>query len=306
MTDYDVIIIGGGTAGLSAGIYSVRAGKSALVLEGKAYGGQIVNTPDIENYPGIAHISGYEFAAGLLKQAKDLGVTARTEKVLRVTKEDNYFLAETRRNIYRGKAVILATGAKNRPIGLPREEELIGKGVSYCATCDGMFYRGKEVAVNGGGNTAAEDAAFLSNYCSKVYLIHRRDAFRADQKAVDRLREKENVEFILDSVVSALREDESGLIGVEVRNVKTEERRILPVNGLFVAIGQIPDNGAFADLADLDERGYLIAGEDLRTKTPGVFAAGDCRTKEVRQLATAASDGAVAALQAAKYIDSRF
>lgn len=301
---FDIVIIGAGTAGLSAAIYASRAGKSALVLEGKAYGGQIINTPDIENYPGIAHISGFDFATGLYDQAKALGAVIKMQQALRITKADGRFLVETRRETHEAKAVILATGAKNRPLGLEKEEALIGRGISYCATCDGMFYRGKTVAVNGGGNTAVEDAMFLTGYCEKVYLIHRRDAFRADEKEVERLREKENVEFVLDSVVEALEETDGRLSGIRVKNVKNGESSELPVGGLFIAIGQVPDNGAFQDLVDLDEKGYIIAGEDLKTKTEGVFTAGDCRTKEVRQLTTAASDGAVAALAASKYIDA--
>ena len=301
---FDIVIIGAGTAGLSAAIYASRAGKSALVLEGKAYGGQIINTPDIENYPGIAHISGFDFATGLYNQAKALGAVVKMQQALRITKAGGRFLVETRRETHEAKAVILATGAKNRPLGLEKEEALIGRGISYCATCDGMFYRGKTVAVNGGGNTAVEDAMFLTGYCEKVYLIHRRDAFRADEKEVERLREKENVEFVLDSVVEALEETDGRLSGIRVKNVKSGESSELPVGGLFIAIGQVPDNGAFQDLVDLDEKGYIIAGEDLKTKTEGVFTAGDCRTKEVRQLTTAASDGTVAALAASKYIDA--
>jgi thioredoxin reductase (NADPH) len=301
---FDIVIIGAGTAGLSAAIYASRAGKSALVLEGKAYGGQIINTPDIENYPGIAHISGFDFATGLYNQAKALGAVVKMQQALRITKAGGRFLVETRRETHEAKAVILATGATNRPLGLEKEEALIGRGISYCATCDGMFYRGKTVAVNGGGNTAVEDAMFLTGYCEKVYLIHRRDAFRADEKEVERLREKENVEFVLDSVVEALEETDGRLSGIRVKNVKSGESSELPVGGLFIAIGQVPDNGAFQDLVDLDEKGYIIAGEDLKTKTEGVFTAGDCRTKEVRQLTTAASDGTVAALAASKYIDA--
>ena len=298
----DVIIIGAGTAGLSAAIYVQRAGKSALVLEAKAAGGQIINTPDIENYPGIAHISGFDFASGLLTQATELGAEVRYEKAEEVTRSEEGFTVRTSKNEYAAKAVILATGAKNRPLGLPREEELIGRGVSYCATCDGMFMRGKETAVNGGGNTALEDAEFLSNYCTKVYVIHRRDEFRGDEKTVEILKGKENVEFVLNSTVSAIL-GEKRVEGVEVTNKITGEKTVLPVSGLFIAIGQMPENGPFENVAELDPKGYFDSGESLLTKTPGVFVAGDCRTKEVRQLTTAASDGAVAALAACRFID---
>ena len=300
----DVIIIGAGTAGLSAAIYTVRAGKSALVLEASSYGGQIINTPDIENYPGIAHISGFDFATGLYNQAKDLGADIRFERVTGIITEGNVKKVITSQNEYECKAVILATGAKNRPLGLPNEQELVGKGVSYCATCDGMFYRNKVVAVNGGGNTALEDAQFLSNYCEKVYVIHRRDQFRADQKEVERLKAKDNVEFVLDSTITKLNEDASGLVSLEVTNKNTGDTRTIEVSGLFVAIGQAPDNIAFENVASLDEKGYIKAGEDLKTGTEGIFTAGDCRTKIVRQLTTAASDGAVAALAACGYIDA--
>lgn len=299
----DVVIVGAGTAGLTAAIYVQRAGKSALVLEAKTAGGQIINTPDIENYPGIAHISGYEFASGLLTQATELGAKVRYEQVTEVVPAASGFTVKTAKAEYEAKAVILATGAKNRPLGLPREEELTGRGVSYCATCDGMFMRGKETAVNGGGNTALEDAAFLANYCTKVYVIHRRDAFRGDEKSVEILKSKDNVEFVLNSTVTAIL-GEKKVEGVEVTDKNTGEKRVLPVSGLFVAIGQMPENGPFENVADLDPKGYFDSDEKLTTKTPGIFTAGDCRTKEVRQLTTAAADGAVAALAACKYIDA--
>ncbi|WP_036607864.1 thioredoxin-disulfide reductase [Oribacterium sp. P6A1] len=301
---YDVIIVGAGTAGLSAAIYAVRAGKSALVIEAASYGGQIINTPDIENYPGIAHISGFDFATGLYNQAKDLGAEVKFERVTEIADEGSIKRVRTSQGQYECKAVILATGAKNRPLGLPNEKELVGKGVSYCATCDGMFYRNRVVAVNGGGNTALEDAQFLSNYCSKVYLIHRRDKFRADEKEVERLKAKDNVEFVLNSTISKLNEDETGLVSIDVTDKNSGETRNIEVSGLFVAIGQSPDNIAFENVAELDEKGYIKAGEDMKTGTEGIFTAGDCRTKTVRQLTTAASDGATAALQACGYIDS--
>ena len=299
---FDLIIVGAGTAGLSAAIYGVRAGKSVLVLEGAAYGGQIINTPEIENYPGIKKISGFEFATNLYNQAKELGAEIRFEKVLSVQEKNGHKIVVTKDKEYEAKAVILATGAKNRNLGIEKEQELVGKGVSYCATCDGMFYRGKVVAVNGGGNTAVEDATFLSEYVEKVYVIHRRDSFRADKAEVDRLVAKKNVELVLNSTIKALESDASGLTGILVVDKDGKERRI-QVDGLFVAIGQAPDNEAFRNEVDLDSKGYISAGEDCGTKTAGIFTAGDCRTKAVRQLATAASDGAVAALAAVNYIN---
>ena len=299
---FDLIIVGAGTAGLSAAIYGVRAGKSVLVLEGAAYGGQIINTPEIGNYPGIKKISGFEFATNLYNQAKELGAEIRFEKVLSVQEKNGHKIVVTKDKEYEAKAVILATGAKNRNLGIEKEQELVGKGVSYCATCDGMFYRGKVVAVNGGGNTAVEDATFLSEYVEKVYVIHRRDSFRADKAEVDRLVARKNVELVLNSTIKALESDASGLTGILVVDKDGKERRI-QVDGLFVAIGQAPDNEAFRNEVDLDGKGYISAGEDCSTKTAGIFTAGDCRTKAVRQLATAASDGAVAALAAVNYIN---
>lgn len=299
---FDIIIVGAGTAGLSAAIYAVRAGKNVLVLEQKAYGGQIVNTPEVENYPGIAKISGFEFATNLYNQTKDLGARLAYEGVVSVEKTaTGEFKVITDSKEYTCRAVILATGAKNRPLGVAGEEKLIGAGVSYCATCDGMFFRGRDVAVVGGGNTALEDALFLSNYCNKVYLIHRRDEFRGEKSQVERIREKANVELVLSSKVEELKYDDA-ITGVVVESFKDGAKRELQVQGVFIAIGQMPDNQAFAGLVELDNMGYIVAGEDCRTSCEGIFVAGDCRTKKVRQLATAAADGAVAALGACEYM----
>lgn len=320
---YDMIIIGAGPAGLSAAIYGIRAGKSVLVLEGKTYGGQIINTPEVENYPGIKKMSGFEFAKGLYEQAKDLGAQIKMEKVVSVEKSGNrevsdmeaaqsdgneegsgndapVFVVNTSKNSYECGALIFATGAKNRLLGLAGEQELTGAGISYCATCDGMFYRDKVVAVNGGGSTALEDALFLSNYCKEVYLIHRRDAFRGEQKLVDALEKRENVKFILNSVVTGLT-GEGKLEGISIKN-KDGEEKTLKVDGLFIAIGQEPETAVAKEMVAMDEKGYIQAGEDCRTTVPGVFVAGDCRTKTVRQLTTAAADGAVAALMAVEYL----
>lgn len=295
----DIIIIGAGTAGLTAAIYARRSGQSVIIFEKLAYGGQIINTPDIENYPGIAHISGFEFANNLYEQAMSFGCDFRFEDVEEVTDLNEYKKVRTNYGEYTCKNVIIATGAKNRPLGLEKETEMIGKGVSYCATCDGMFFKKKDVLVNGGGNTAVEDAYFLSKYCNTVYIVHRRDTFRADSKDVDKLKEKENVKFVYNSVVTKLNGDDM-LESVEVKNVLTNETQTIKVQGLFIAIGQMPDNAKFTNVVDLDEKGYIIAGEDCKTKTKGIYACGDCRTKEVRQLTTAASDGAIAALDASK------
>ncbi len=299
----DIIIIGAGTAGLTAGIYAARAGKSALILESTAYGGQIINTPDIENYPGIAHISGFDFAQKLYDQAVALGVKVEFEAAASIQDEGAFKKVITSGNkTYECKAVILATGAKNRHLGLPREEELTGKGVSYCATCDGMFFRGKDVAVNGGGNTALGDALYLAGICRKVYIIHRRDKFRGAETDAEKLAKLPNVEFVLNSTVTALH-GEPKLESIDVTDKTNGAVRNIPVSALFVAIGQAPDNGAFAGLIRLDGKGYIEAGEDCRTNCEGIFTAGDCRTKALRQLTTAAADGAMAATAACEYID---
>lgn len=298
---YDIMIIGAGTAGLTAAVYGVRAGKRVLVLEEKVYGGQIIESPEVENYPGIRQISGYEFAENLYQQATGLGAELKYEKAVRITEEGTVKKVVTNRGEHLGKSVIVATGARNRHLGIEREEKLTGAGVSYCATCDGAFYRGKDVAVVGGGNTALEDAGFLSNYCRTVYIIHRRNQFRGEERLVQALRKKENVRYILDSQVIRLN-GEKRLESVTVRNTKTQEEQKLSVSGLFVAIGQVPDNRAFSEWVELDAGGYIQASEDCRTRTEGIFTAGDCRTKTVRQLATAAADGAVAALAACGYL----
>ena len=305
MNKYDIVVVGAGPAGLSAAIYGVRAGKSVLVLEALTHGGQIVNTPEIENYPGIKNISGFEFAQGLYEQAVALGAIVKYEKVNSIEVQDNIKLVKTAKEIYEAKAVILATGAKNRSLGLEREDSLLGLGISYCATCDGAFYRGRDVAVAGGGNTAIEDATFLANYCNKVYVIHRRDSFRAEDTLVKALKTKENVEFVLDSNIKELIGTD-GLEAVVVENKNNKESRKIEVAGLFVAIGQKPENNEFSSVVNLDDAGYILGGEDTKTNVSGIFVAGDTRTKAVRQLATAAGDGAVAGLGAAAYIDQNF
>ena len=298
---FDIIVIGAGPAGMTAAIYARRAAKTVLVLEAMSYGGQIINTPEIENYPAAAHISGFDFAAGVYNQAKELGAEFRFEKAVEIEDRGEEKRVRTPKNEYAAKAVIIATGSVNRRLGLEGEEKLIGRGISYCATCDGAFFRKKTVAVVGGSNTALEDALYLADLAEKVYLIHRRDSFRGEESTVTRLRERENVEFVLNSVVRTLHADKK-LSAVEVVN-KQGEKRTLAVDGLFVAVGRIPENRNFAKLIALDAAGYAVAGEDCRTQTEGIFVAGDNRVKEVRQLVTATADGAVAATEAIKYIN---
>ena len=297
----DIIIVGAGPAGLSAAIYARRAGMNTVVYEAESYGGQIINTPEIENYPAIAKISGFDFADGLYKQAEALGAEIKFDKVTEIKPVEGGFEVATE---YSGtetcKAVVLAVGAKNRHMGIAREEELTGKGVSYCATCDGAFYKGKTVAVTGGGNTAVEDAIYLCGMAEKVYLVHRRNEFRAEETLVNAAKAIENLEFVTPYVVKELK-GEPKLSSVVLENREDGSEKELAVDGLFVAIGQEPATASFKDLVTLSG-GYIEAGEDCKTNIPGIFAAGDGRTKKVRQLTTACADGAVAALAAVDFI----
>ncbi|HAW16199.1 MAG TPA: thioredoxin-disulfide reductase [Clostridiales bacterium] len=299
----DVIIIGAGTAGLTAAIYARRAGMEVTVFESDSYGGQIINTPEIENYPGIKNISGFEFATGLYEQAAALGARVEFDKISSVEGDfdsgfkvkGEYGTEET------GKCLIIAAGAKNRHLGIAGEEKFEGRGISYCATCDGTFYKGKTVAVIGGGNTALEDALYLSDLCEKVYIVHRRDEYRADASLSGRLVSRENIEQVLSYVVKDLK-GEDRISGVVLESRKDGSLREIEVDGIFVAVGQVPSSGVFADLVETDPSGYIVSSEDCLTNVKGIFCAGDIRTKRVRQLTTAASDGAVAALAACELI----
>ena len=299
---YDIGIIGGGTAGMTAAIYGQRAGKKTVILEAESFGGQIVVSHKVENYPGIASISGAEFSMNLMNQAKDLGAVTKSVQATKIRKEGNHMVIETTADPVVCRTVIIATGVAHRHLGVPKENEMVGAGVSYCATCDGAFFRNLDVAVIGGGNTALQDAAFLSNYCKKVYLVHRRDEFRGEKNLVDMLKTRENVEFVLSATVKEI-VGEDYVEGLILNDLKTAGTKELKVDGLFVAIGQIPKNDMFGDVVKLDGDGFILAAEDCITSCPGVFVAGDCRSKEVRQLTTAAADGAVAALAACSYID---
>ena len=299
---YDIIVVGAGPAGMTAAIYARRAFRSVLVLEALSYGGQIINTPDIENYPVEAHISGFDFANRVYEQAVGLGAEFAFEKAVGIRDRGAEKDVLTAGNTYTAKAVILATGSQNRKLGLEDEDRLVGRGISYCATCDGNFYRKKVVAVVGGGNTALEDALYMSDLAEKVYLIHRRDSFRGSESSVARLMERDNIEFVYNSNVTRLISDRR-LTAIEVTD-KGGGVRTIEVNGLFIAVGRVPENRSFADIVALDEAGYVPAGEDCHTSCPGIFAAGDNRAKTVRQLVTATADGAVAATEAVKYISS--
>lgn len=299
---YDIIIIGAGTAGLTAAIYAKRAGKNVLIYEGETYGGQIMTTPEIENYPGFKKISGYEFATNLYEQAIALGATFEYDQVTSISGDINSgFTVTSEFATNQAKTIILATGAKNRHLGLVNEEKFTGRGLSYCATCDGAFFKGKTVAVNGGGNTAFEDAIYLSNLCEKVYLIHRREGFRAEQALIDKAKATSNIEILTNRVISSLNGVDE-LESVVLESTTDEPAAELVINGLFVAIGQTPSSSFLKGIVELDPSGYIVAGEDCKTSVEGIFAAGDGRTKALRQLTTAASDGAISAVNACQLL----
>ena len=292
---FDVIVLGGGPAGYTAAMYTARAGLSTLVIEKLYAGGQMTQTPNIENYPGFPQgidgvLLGMNFQAG----AQNAGVQTLNAEVTEVKLQGREKVLTTAEGDFIGKAVIVATGADHRHLGLPREWELTGKGITYCATCDGMFYRGKTVAVVGGGNSAASEALVLSRIAKKVYLIHRRDSLKASRSYNEPLQQAENVEFIWNAQVSRLLGEEK-LSGVVLQDVQTGEERALELDGLFVSIGRQPATELFRGQLELDANGYIVADESTRTNIPGVYAVGDVRTKEVRQIITAAADGAVAA-----------
>ena len=294
---YDIVIIGAGPAGLSSAIYATRAGKKVLVLEAVSYGGQIINTKEIDNYPALPHVSGFDFATNLYNQAIELGSEVKFEKAVDIKLEDNKRIVVTENNQYEAKAIIIATGVKNRKLGLENEDKLIGRGISYCATCDGNFYKDKAVAVYGGGNTALGDAIYLADICSKVYLIHRRDEFRGSIESVKKLEKLDNVEFVLNSTITKLNgSDKLESVTVSDKDGNTKD---IAVDGLFVAIGKTPENSNIVKNITLNENGYIKAEDDnLHTNIPYVYVAGDVREKELRQLVTATSDGAIAATTA--------
>lgn len=295
---YDIIIVGAGPAGMTAALYALRANKKVLILEAKAYGGQILTANKVENYPAIKEISGYDYSENLYNQIIDLGVEYKNEIVVNVSQD---LKVTTNKDTYEGKAIIIASGASNRKLGLHNEEELTGKGISYCATCDGNFYKNKIVAVNGGGNTAVEDAIYLSNIARKVYLIHRRDEFRAERKYLREIRSKDNIEVITNSTITKITGNDK-LESIDISNNDDGTTTTLKVDGLFVAIGQEPKNEIFTDVADIDDKGYFISEDGVHTKTPLVYIAGDARQKVLRQLTTAVSDGSIAAVMAIREI----
>lgn len=290
---YDIIVIGAGPAGLTAALYALRANKKVLLLEKKSYGGQILNANLIENYPGLPNVSGFDFANNLYNQVKDLKVDYKNETVIRIEEDKT---VTTNKDSYKSKAIILATGAQNRKLNIDKEEEFIGKGVSYCATCDGNFYRNKDVCVVGGGNTALEDALYLSNICNKVYLVHRKDTFKGEDKYLEELKNKDNVDIIINSNVIKL----NGSNKLESIDINTNGNiTTLEVSGLFIAVGQVPNNDIFSNIIKLDN-GYIASVDGVHTNIEGIYVAGDTRVKDLRQLTTAVSDGSIAATVAIK------
>ncbi len=298
---YDIIIIGSGIAGLTSAIYALNNKRKVLILESKTYGGQIINSNIINNYPGFLEISGFDLMTNIYNQVKNLGGVIKYEEVLEITKNKKVI---TKNETYEAKSIIISTGLAPRKLNLENEDKFIGKGISYCATCDGSFYKDKDVMVVGGGNTAIEDVIYLSNICKKVYLVYRRKELRKDVNLTEKVKELSNVEIIYNSNIEKLNGDES-LNSVDIINKDTEKITNIIINGLFVAIGKIPSGNIFKDLLNVTENGYIITDEDCHTNIDGIYAAGDIRKKRLRQLVTAASDGAIAAIEAIKYINKK-
>lgn len=300
---YDIIIVGGGPAGLCAAVYARRANKSVLILEKNAFGGQIVFSPKVENYPGFESISGSELADKLVSQVLAQGADVEVETVTSIRTEGNKKLVETEEgSVYESRAVIIANGARHRHLGLPNEERFIGDGISFCAVCDGAFYKNKTVALIGGGNSALQEAILLSETCKKVYVIQNLDFLTGEKRLQEILQKRGNVEILTGTVVAEIA-DTPEFSAITVERTADSTRTELALDGMFVAIGLVPENEAFSNLAQLNDVGYFDADETCLTATAGVFVAGDCRTKAVRQVSTATADGAVAALSACRYID---
>ena len=301
---HDIIIIGGGPAGLTAAVYALRAGKTVLVIEKNGFGGQIAYSPKVENIPGTISISGAEFADQLTEQAMNLGADVELENVIKAEKTGETFTVTTEEgSVFEGRSLILALGVKHRMLGLPGEQELIGHGISFCAVCDGAFYAGQEVVMVGGGNSALQEALLLAEVCKKVTIVQNLPFFTGEQKLAEALQEKDNVEVHFSTLVTGYESKDGNLSGVTVRSEETGEEKTIPADGAFLAVGLVPENSAFAELAKLDDRGYFASGEDCVTLTEGVFVAGDCRRKAIRQVVTASADGAVAAMAACRYLD---
>ena len=302
---HDIIIVGGGPAGLTAAVYALRAGKSVLVIEKAGFGGQIAFSPKVENIPGFGMIAGAEFADKLAEQAINLGAEMEMECVTGVEKTADGFTVTTEEgSSFAGKAIILANGVKHRTLGLEGEQELIGKGISFCAVCDGAFYTGQDTAMIGGGNSALQEALLLAEVCRSVTIVQNLPTFTGEQKLADALMEKDNVRVLFSTVVSAYQSENGQLTGLKLHNDATGEDSQITVDGAFLAVGLQPENENFAHLVGLNEYGYYDVNEFCAAKTPGVFVAGDCRSKFIRQVVTAAGDAAIAAMGACRYLDA--
>ena len=300
---YDIIVVGGGPAGLTAAIYGLRAGKSVLVIEKNGFGGQIAYSPKVENIPGTLQISGAEFADKLTEQVMALGADVELENVVSVEPGDVMTVRTEEGSAFEGKSVILAVGVKHRMLGLAGEEELIGNGISFCAVCDGAFYAGQDVAMIGGGNSALQEALLLADVCKSVTVVQNLAFFTGEQKLADALSQKDNVKVIFSTVVSEYETENGKLVGLKLHNDATGENSAIKVDGAFLAVGLMPENEPFAALETLNDWGYFDTDESCATKTPGIFVAGDCRSKRIRQVVTASADGAIAAMAACHYID---
>ena len=301
---YDIIIIGAGPAGMTAAIYACQARKKVLLLEKEAFGGQILKADKVKNYPGYEEISGFDYSNKLYSQVKKLNPDIKFEEVLQIKNNIKDKEVITLKGNYISKSIIIATGAESRKLGINNEDRLLGKGISYCATCDGMFFKDKIVAITGGGNNAIDEAIYLSNIVKKLYVIYRRKEFRIEATNLNELEEKDNVEFIMDSNIIDIKGKEK-LESITILNNTSKEESSLDINGLFIAIGHIPVSSICNNLIDLDEKGYIISDETCKTNIEGIFVAGDIRIKDIRQLTTACSDGTIAALQACKYLSNQ-
>ena len=300
---YDIIIVGGGPAGLTAAIYGLRAGKSVLVIEKNGFGGQIAYSPKVENIPGTIQISGAEFADKLTEQVMNLGADVELENVVAVETGDTFTVRTEEGSAFEGKSVILALGVKHRTLGLPGEEDLIGSGISFCAVCDGAFYAGQDVAMIGGGNSALQEALLLAEVCKSVTIVQNLAFFTGEQKLADALSQKDNVKVLFSTVVSEYQTEGGKLTGLKLHNDATGEDSTISVDGAFLAVGLMPENEPFAALENLNDWGYFDTDESCTTKTAGLFVAGDCRSKRIRQVVTASADGAIAAMAACRYLE---
>lgn len=304
---FDVIVVGGGPAGMTAALYALRNGKSALVIEKAGFGGQITQSPKVENIPGFESLSGNEFADRFFDQIMAQGAEIELDNVVKVEKNNDIFKVYTEDEAqFEGKTVVLATGVKHRMLGLENEDELVGNGISFCAVCDGDFYRDKVVCVAGGGNSALQEATLLASKCKEVIMLQDMDFFTGEQKLQDILFSKDNVKTITGTQITGFKTENGELSGVKIRSRATGKEETVDCDGMFIAIGLIPENDSFKDIAKLNDWGYFDSTEECTTDTEGLFVAGDCRSKKIRQVTTASADGAVAALAACRYIDEKF